>query len=70
MYFSLVSTRPSFLLSSKPGDGTYQSFLSNETHYSALPRKFPDHAKDRFAKSEATAQARFDHMQNLFELYK
>ena len=55
---------------SKPGDGSYQAFLANETRYSSLARKFPDRAKDLFAKSEAAAQARFDHLQKLVELYK
>ena len=44
-------------------------FLANETRYSSLTRKFPDRAKDLFAKSEAAAHARFDHLQKLVELY-
>ncbi len=59
-----------FTLTSKPGDGSYQAFLANETRYSSLTRKFPDRAKALFAKSEAAAQARFDHLQKLVELYK
>ena len=31
-----------FTLSSKPGDGSYQSFLANEIRYSSFARKFPD----------------------------
>ena len=77
-YWNLFSFNPAlkaegknpFTLSSKPGDGSYQSFLANETRYSSLQRKFPDRAADLFAKSEAAAQARFDHLQKLVELYK
>ena len=59
-----------FTLSIKPGDGSYQAFLANETRYSSLTRKFPDRAADLFAKSEAAAQARFAHLEKLVELYK
>ena len=77
-YWNLFSFNPAlkaegknpFTLSSKPGDGSYQAFLANETRYSSLARKFPDRAADLFAKSEAAAQARFDHLQKLVELYK
>ena len=77
-YWNLFSFNPAlkaegknpFTLSSKPGDGSYQAFLANETRYSSLARKFPDRAKDLFAKSEEAAQKRFDHLQKLVELYK
>ena len=59
-----------FTLTSKPGDGSYQAFLANETRYSSLTRKFPDRAKALFAKSEEAAQKRFEHLQKLVELYK
>ena len=59
-----------FTLSSKPGDGSYQAFLANETRYSSLARKFPDRAKDLFEKSEAAARARFAHLEKLVDLYK
>ena len=77
-YWNLFSFNPllkkegknPFTLSSKPGDGTYQAFLANETRYSSLTRKFPDRAADLFAKSEEAAQKRFEHLQKLVELYK
>ena len=77
-YWNLFSFNPAlkaegknpFTLSSKSGDGSYQAFLANETRYSSLARKFPDRAADLFAKSQAAAQARFDHLQKLVELYK
>ncbi|MBR3583996.1 MAG: hypothetical protein IKO01_11200 [Kiritimatiellae bacterium] len=51
----LLGRQDPFTLSSKPDDGSYQAFLANETRYSSLARKFPDRAKDLFAKSEAAA---------------
>ena len=77
-YWNLFSFNPAlkaegknpFTLSSKPGDGSYQAFLANETRYSSLARKFPERAKDLFAKSEEAAQKRFEHLQKLVELYK
>ena len=62
-YWNLFSFNPllkkegknPFPISSKPGDGSYQAFLANETRYSSLARKFPDRAQDLFAKSEAAA---------------
>ena len=77
-YWNLFSFNPAlkaegknpFTLSSKPGDGSYQAFLANETRYSSLARKFPDRAKDLFAKSEEAAQKRFEHLQKLVDLYK
>ena len=77
-YWNLFSFNPAlkaegknpFTLSSKPGDGSYQDFLKNETRYSSLTRKFPARAEDLFAKSEEAAKARFEHLQKLIELYK
>ena len=51
-YWNLFSFNPAlkaegknpFTLTSKPGDGTYQDFLNNETRYSRLARSFPDRA--------------------------
>ena len=59
-----------FTLTSKAGDGSYQSFLNNETRYSALTRKFPERAKELFDRNEQAAKARFEHLQKLVELYK
>ncbi|MCR5699118.1 MAG: hypothetical protein K6G52_05680, partial [Treponemataceae bacterium] len=59
-----------FTLSSKAGDGSYQSFLANETRYSALTRKFPERAELLFKKNEEAAKARYEHLQKLVELYK
>ncbi|MGI5058729.1 pyruvate:ferredoxin (flavodoxin) oxidoreductase [Treponema pectinovorum] len=77
-YWNLFSFNPAlkaegknpFTLTSKEGDGTYQSFLSNETRYSALSRKFPERAKVLFDRNEEAAKARFAHLQKLVELYK
>ena len=59
-----------FTLASKPGDGTYQEFLNNETRYSRLARSFPDRAEKLFKESEEAAKARYTHLERLVELYK
>lgn len=77
-YWNLFSFNPAlkaegknpFTLTSKEGDGTYQSFLANETRYSALTRKFPERAEKLFKANEDAAKARFEHLRRLIELYK
>ncbi len=77
-YWNLFSFNPAlkaegknpFTLTSKPGDGSYQAFLANETRYSSLSRKFPDRAELLFKKNEETAIARYEHLLKLVELYK
>ena len=59
-----------FTLTSKPGDGSYQDFLNNETRYSRLTRAFPERAERLFKASEEAAKARYEHLQRLVELYK
>ena len=77
-YWNLFSFNPAlkaegknpFTLTSKPGDGSYQDFLSSETRYSRLTRAFPDRAELLFKKNEDAAKARYEHLQRLIELYK
>ena len=77
-YWNLFSFNPAlkaegknpFTLTSKPGDGTYQQFLNNETRYSRLARSFPERAKELFAASEKAANERYEHLLKLVELYK
>ena len=77
-YWNLFSFNPAlkaegknpFTLTSKPGDGTYQEFLNNETRYSRLTRSFPERAAKLFAASEEAAKARYEHLLRLVELYK
>jgi len=77
-YWNLFSYNPTlkaagqnpFTLASKPGDGTYQNFLANETRYSSLKVKFPERASVLFQKNEDAAKARYEHLQRLIELYK
>ncbi len=77
-YWNLFSFNPAlkaegknpFTLTSKPGDGTYQEFLNNETRYSRLTRAFPDRAEKLFAESEKAANERYEHLLRLVELYK
>ena len=77
-YWNLFSFNPAskaegknpFTLTSKPGDGTYQAFLKNETRYTSLTRTFPDRAEKLFSESEKAAADRYDHLLKLVELYK
>ncbi len=77
-YWNLFSFNPAlkaegknpFTLSSKPGDGTYQDFLKNETRYSRLARSFPERAEKLFKESEEAAKERYTHLERLVELYK
>ena len=48
----------------------YQEFLANETRYSRLSRAFPERAKELFAKNQEAAEARYEHLTRLVELYK
>ncbi len=60
-----------FTLTSKAGDmSKYQDFLNNETRYSRLTRAFPERAADLFSKNQAAAEARYEHLQRLVDLYK
>ena len=59
-----------FTLDSKaPKDG-YQDFLKNEARYSRLTREFPERAEELFARNEAAAKERYEHLCKLVELYK
>lgn len=77
-YWNLFSFNPAlkaegknpFTLTSKPGDGTYQEFLNNETRYTRLKRAFPDRAEKLFSENEKAAMERYDHLLKLVELYK
>ena len=76
-YWNLFSFDPAkkaagknpFTLTSKEGDGTYQEFLNNEARYTRLVKPFPERAKELFAKSEEEANARFEHLKKLVDLY-
>lgn len=77
-YWNLFSFNPAlkaegknpFTLTSKPGDGSYQEFLNNETRYTRLTRSFPERAEKLFSESEKAAIERYDHLLKLVELYK
>lgn len=77
-YWNLFSFNPAlkaqgknpFTLTSKPGDGTYQEFLNNETRYTRLTRSFPERAEKLFSDSEQAAKERYEHLLKLVELYK
>ena len=58
-----------FTLDSKAPTGSYRDFIMNEARYSSLTRSFPDRAEELFAKAEANATARYEHLLRLGELY-
>ena len=55
--------------SKEPKEG-YREFLMNEARYSRLTREFPERATDLFAKNEAAAKERYEHLLKLVEMYK
>ena len=74
-YWNLFRFDPSketgkFQLDSKAPKGGYQEFLMNEARYARLTREFPERATDLFAKNEAAAKERWEHLNKLVELYK
>ena len=58
-----------FTLDSKAPAGGYRDFLMNEARYSRLTREFPDRADDLFARNEAAAKERYEHLLKLIDLY-
>ena len=74
-YWNLFRFDPSketgkFTLDSKPPKDGYQEFLMNEARYSRLTREFPERATELFARNEAAAKERYEHLLKLVELYK
>ncbi len=72
-YWNLFRYDPSaekpFALDSKePADG-YRDFLMNEARYARLTNEFPDRAEELFAKSEANAKKRYEHLLKLKKFY-
>ncbi|MDD5954006.1 MAG: hypothetical protein PUD38_02275, partial [Firmicutes bacterium] len=74
-YWNLFRFDPSketgkFQLDSKDPKEGYQAFLMNEARYSRLTREFPERATELFAKNEAAAKERWEHLKKLVEMYK
>ena len=74
-YWNLFRFNPAaegakFTLDSKEPAGGYQEFLMNEARYSRLTREFPERATDLFAKNEANAKERYEHLMKLKALYE
>ena len=68
--FNPAAEGSKFTLDSKAPAGGYQEFLMNEARYSRLTREFPDRASELFAKSEAAAKARYEHLLKLKAMYE
>ena len=58
-----------FQLDSKAPTGDYQSFLKGEVRYTSLALKNPARAEELFAKSEANAKAKYEHLLKMKEVY-
>ena len=61
--------KPAFVLDSKKPQNGYRDFIMGEARYSALTRSFPERAKELFQKAEDTANARYEHLEKLGDLY-
>ena len=72
-YWNLFRYDPSaekpFALDSKEPADSYRDFLMNEARYARLTNEFPDRAEELFAKSEANAKKRYEHLLKLKKLY-
>ena len=64
-----AETGKKFVLDSKEPKGGYQEFLMNEARYNRLTREFPERAKQLFAKNEAAAIERYQHLLKLKDMY-
>ena len=58
-----------FILDSKAPAGGYQEFMLNEARYARLTREFPERATELFARNEAAAKERYEHLIKLQDLY-
>ena len=67
--YNPASADKKFSLDSKAPAGGYQDFLMNEARYSRLTREFPERAGELFERNEKEAQARYEHLLKLIEMY-
>ncbi|MBP7320947.1 MAG: pyruvate:ferredoxin (flavodoxin) oxidoreductase, partial [Lachnospiraceae bacterium] len=61
--------KPAFMLDSKVPTGDYKEFLNGEVRYNSLVRSNPERAEQLFTAAEASAKARFSHLEKLVKLY-
>ena len=74
-YWNLFRFNPAaegakFTLDSKEPKGGYQEFLMNEARYARLTREFPERAEVLFARNEAAAKERYEHLLKLKAMYE
>ena len=62
--------KPAFTLDSKKPEPGYRDFIMGEARYSALTRSFPERAETLFQEAEETANARYEHLSKVGELYQ
>ena len=61
--------KPAFMLDSKVPTGDYKEFLNGEVRYNSLVRSNPERAEELFTAAEASAKARYSHLEKLVKLY-
>jgi pyruvate-ferredoxin/flavodoxin oxidoreductase len=59
-----------FQFDSKAPSADYKEFIESEVRYSSLIRSFPERADDLFAKAQATAKDKYEHLLRLSKLYE
>ncbi len=64
-----LAGKDAFILDSKEPTGDYQEFLKGENRYAALAKNDPERAAELFARSEANAKDRYEHLKKLVTLY-
>ena len=65
----LAEGKNPFSLDSKAPTESYQDFLKGEVRYTSLERKNPERAHELFNSAEASAKAKYAHLQKLIDLY-
>ncbi len=58
-----------FQLDSKEPKASYEDFIMGEVRYNSLARSNPERAKELFAKAQADAKAKYEHLVNLAKQY-
>ena len=64
-----LAGKNAFILDSKEPTGDYQEFLKGENRYASLAKANPERAAELFARSEANAKDRYEHLKKLVTLY-
>ncbi len=61
--------KDALVIDSKAPTANYIDFIKSETRYARLAQAFPERAEKLFAKAEKNAQAKYERLQKMAELY-